>query len=92
MNPGTGNSGVGGGKMSQIAGCDYAVGWMNGVLTAHEMGHAFDLAHAEMWTNGPSLPSGSPAPRARTRPTTLVTSVRRDRYTCGERCAVRGAR
>ena len=51
MNPGTGNSGVGGGKMSQIAGCDYAVGWMNGVLTAHEMGHAFDLAHAEMWTN-----------------------------------------
>ena len=50
MNPGSGMSGVGGGKMSQIAGCDYAVGWMNGILTAHEMGHAFDLAHAEMWT------------------------------------------
>ena len=51
MNPGSGMSGVGGGKKSQISGCDYSVGWMNSLLTAHEMGHAFDLAHAEMWSN-----------------------------------------
>ena len=51
MNPGPSMSGVGGGKKSQISGCDFGVSKNAWTITTHEMGHALDLAHAEMWTN-----------------------------------------
>ena len=51
MSPGQGMSGVGGGKKSAIAGCDWANGRANWGITTHEMGHALDLAHTEMWAN-----------------------------------------
>ena len=66
MDPGAGMSGVGGGKMSQIAGCDYATGKGNFMITAHEMGHAFDLAHAEMWTETTSTQKTLKDPAAST--------------------------
>ena len=51
MDPGSSMSGVGGGKKSRIAGCDFGVARAAWMITSHEMGHAFDAAHAEMWTN-----------------------------------------
>ena len=51
QNPGTGYSGTGGGKMSQLAGCDFGSGRIPGIIIAHEIGHAYDLSHAEMWDN-----------------------------------------
>lgn len=43
MDPGNGMSGVGGGKKSQISGCDYAVGKSNWMITAHEVCAADEL-------------------------------------------------
>ena len=67
--------------MSVITGCDYSAGKSNFMITIHEMGHAFDLAHAEMWTETTTGsiamkdPAGKPQEEKDGRPYTEYTDM-----------------